>query len=147
MLTISSGTPMPNSTLGAPVQAHCDYDLDFEVKRPVSRCATLCPAHADMCAVRDPVATWPVRSKTYQRGLLCNDAFEGVAKALSLGTDYRTFAEQDTMNDILIAGGRGITCRKNATGFTMRTPHGADRPGRFRGPLEGHKAKRALLST
>ena len=82
------------------------YDLDLEVKRPVSRCATLCPAHADMCAVRDPVATWPVRSKTYfNAGFFVMTPSKGVARALKrLGTDYRTFAEQDTMNEYFNRG-------------------------------------------
>lgn len=77
------------------------YDLDVEVKRPVSRCAELCPPHADMCAVRDPVATWPVRSKTYfNSGVFVMTPSKGVARALKrMGADRRQFADQDTMNE------------------------------------------------
>lgn len=82
------------------------YDLDVEVKRPVSRCAELCPPDADMCAVRDPVATWPVRSKTYfNSGVFVMTPSKGVARALKrLGADHRKFAEQDTMNEYFNTG-------------------------------------------
>lgn len=75
------------------------YDLDFIVKPPVARCAEMC--NSDMCAVRDPVATWPRKVKTYFNG--------GFFVATPSRSEYdalrrrpvngRVFAEQDVLND------------------------------------------------
>ena len=75
------------------------YDLDIVVKPPVSKCAKMC--YSAMCAVRDPVATWPRKVKTYfNAGFFV--ATPSVAEYTALrrrSADDRRFAEQDVLND------------------------------------------------
>ena len=75
------------------------YDIDTVLKPPVTRCAAQC--HCQFCAVRDPVATWPQKSKTYFNGgflvLSPNQAeYRQLRKRTVTG---RRFAEQDVLND------------------------------------------------
>lgn len=75
------------------------YDLDVVVKPPVNRCADMCTSA--MCAVRDPVATWPRKRKTYFNGgfivLAPNrDEYNALRNRTTSG---RRFAEQDVLND------------------------------------------------
>ena len=75
------------------------YDLDVVVKPPVARCAHMCSA--DMCAVRDPVATWPHKVKTYFNGgfFVATPSRAEYRGLRARGADGRTFAEQDVLND------------------------------------------------
>jgi hypothetical protein len=81
------------------------YDLDVFLKPPVDACARMCPDMQPFCAVRDPVATWPVRSKTYfNGGFFVMTPNKSVADALdAIGADNKKFAEQDTLNDYFSA--------------------------------------------
>ena len=76
------------------------YDLDVFLKPPVDACARMCPSDLPFCAVRDPVATWPLKSKTYfNGGFLVLTPNKSIADALdALGADNQKFAEQDTLN-------------------------------------------------
>ena len=101
------------------------YDLDIEVKKPVAKCAALCPAHADMCAVRDPVATWPVRSKSYfNAGFFVMTPSKAVATDLKrLGASHRTFAEQDTLNEYFNRGRTWYHLPKECNWLNYRENH------------------------
>jgi len=77
------------------------YDLDVFLKPPATACANMCPADQPFCAVRDPVATWPVKTKTYfNSGFMVLTPNPKIADALfAIGTHNRRFAEQDTLNE------------------------------------------------
>jgi len=77
------------------------YDIDTLIKSPTHACANMCPSHKRFCAVRDPVATWPVKSKTYfNAGFMVLTPNKTITDELvARGTDNRRFAEQDTLNE------------------------------------------------
>jgi hypothetical protein len=77
------------------------YDLDVCFTPPVTACADMCPPDQPVCAVRDPVATWPIKTKTYfNAGFMVLTPNKSTANGLfALGTDHRRFAEQDTLNE------------------------------------------------
>ena len=56
---------------------------------------------ADMCAVRDPAATWPHKVKTYFNGgfFVATPSRAEYRGLRARGADGRTFAEQDVLND------------------------------------------------
>lgn len=75
------------------------YDLDIIVKPPVTRCAKMC--QGTMCAVRDPVATWPQKLKTYFNSgfFVATPSLDEYKAMVQLSTDGHRFAEQDVLND------------------------------------------------
>lgn len=77
------------------------YDLDVFLKPPVTTCANMCPEDQSFCAVRDPVATWPVKSKTYfNSGFLVLTPNKSVAEDLfAIRTENRRFPDQDILNE------------------------------------------------
>jgi len=74
------------------------YDVDVLVKNPVGRCQKLCTS--SFCAVRDPVATWPIKSKTYfNGGFMVLTPSKSVYRRLMMTHPERSkYAEQDTLN-------------------------------------------------
>ena len=75
------------------------YDLDVIVKPPVTRCAELCKSA--FCAVRDPVATWPRKVKTYFNSgfFVATPSVVEYAALRKRSADGRVFADQDVLND------------------------------------------------
>jgi hypothetical protein len=74
------------------------YDMDIHIKPPVNRCAKLCPTTAILCAVRDPVATWPVRRKDYfNSGFMVLKPSNTIADQLDALTDLK-FGDQNKIN-------------------------------------------------
>ncbi len=75
------------------------YDLDVVVKPPVNRCADMCTS--PMCAVRDPVATWPRKVKTYfNSGVLIITPNRAEYNALrGKSPSGKTFPDQDVLNE------------------------------------------------
>lgn len=77
------------------------YDIDVSVKAPVDRCNKLCIE--PFCAVRDPVATWPVKSKTYfNAGFMVLTPSDDVYRELieAPGHPGDKFGDQDILNRV-----------------------------------------------
>lgn len=75
------------------------YDIDIYVKAPVNRCARLCTA--SFCAVRDPIATWPVKSQRYfNSGFMVLTPSKRMYNALLEGKSLNNdaYVDQDVLN-------------------------------------------------
>lgn len=78
------------------------YDLDVLVKNPVDKCALMCPGTAELCAVRDPIATWPAKSKTYFNAgfLVIRPRHSAYKRLMATNINGKKFAEQDALNEV-----------------------------------------------
>ena len=98
-------TPCPKISLKSylwrlPYKRVVYYDLDIHVKQPVEQCAKKCPLTASLCAVRDSVATWPVKRKDYfNSGFMVLLPDPKIADRLDSLSDY-TFGDQNKLNAV-----------------------------------------------
>lgn len=78
------------------------YDSDMFFLRDPMECVNMCPPHALLCAVSDPVATWPVMDKNYFNGgfLILKPNRTTFSQLLqeAMTNKYREFGDQNLIN-------------------------------------------------
>ena len=76
------------------------YDLDIRIQGNPARCVSKCPESAELCASRDPVATWPKKDPLYFNAgfLILKPNKVAMRRMMQKIDQWHKYGEQDIIN-------------------------------------------------